>query len=64
VREIFTHGSVGRAPGNWCLYPDETTARQQHSQVNIRQNKVSLESDSLDRNFAGRILIPKTKYGC
>jgi len=22
VREIFTHGSVGRAPGNWCLYPD------------------------------------------
>jgi len=22
VREIFTHGTVGRAPGNWCLYPD------------------------------------------
>ncbi len=22
MREIFTSGSVGRAPGNRCLYPD------------------------------------------
>ena len=22
MREIFTYGSVGRAPGNWCLYPE------------------------------------------
>jgi hypothetical protein len=23
MREIFTYGSVGRAPGNRCLYPEE-----------------------------------------
>jgi len=22
MREIFTYGSVGRAPGNRCLYPE------------------------------------------
>jgi len=22
MREIFKSGSVGRAPGNWCLYPE------------------------------------------
>ena len=22
MREIFTYGSVGRAPGNWCFYPE------------------------------------------
>ena len=22
MREIFTYGSVGRAPGNMCLYPE------------------------------------------
>jgi len=22
MRETFTSGSVGRAPGNWCLYPE------------------------------------------
>jgi len=23
MREIFTYGSVGRAPGDRCLYPDD-----------------------------------------
>jgi len=23
MREIFTSGSVGRAPGNRCLYPEQ-----------------------------------------
>jgi hypothetical protein len=22
MSELFTYGSVGRAPGNWCLYPE------------------------------------------
>jgi hypothetical protein len=22
MREIFTSGSVGGAPGNWCFYPE------------------------------------------
>ena len=25
MREIFTSGSVGGAPGNWCFYPEEST---------------------------------------
>jgi hypothetical protein len=25
MREIFTYGSVGRAPGNRCLYPEPDT---------------------------------------
>jgi len=25
MREIFTYGSVGRAPGNRCLYPERDT---------------------------------------
>ncbi len=24
MREIFTSGSVGGAPGNWCFYPEES----------------------------------------
>ena len=26
MREIFTYGSVGRAPGNRCLYPEDGQA--------------------------------------
>ena len=27
MREIFTSGSVGGAPGNWCFYPELLTER-------------------------------------
>ena len=30
MREIFTSGSVGRAPGNRCLYPEADSARAVH----------------------------------
>ena len=38
MREIFTSGSVGRAPGNRCLYPE---ADSLHSRLiaNISQRK-------------------------
>ena len=26
MREFRTSGSVGRAPGNWCLYPEVLTS--------------------------------------
>jgi hypothetical protein len=29
MREIFTSGSVGRAPGNRCLYPEFDSKRGQ-----------------------------------
>ncbi len=25
MREIFTSGSVGRASGEWCIYPEQPT---------------------------------------
>ena len=28
MREIFTYGSVGRAPGNQCLYPEAYLVRR------------------------------------
>jgi hypothetical protein len=27
MREIFTYGEVGRAPGNRCLYPEQRTGK-------------------------------------
>jgi len=35
MREIFTSGSVGRAPGNRCLYP-ETDAVDRAADPNVR----------------------------
>jgi len=38
VREIFTHGTVGGAPGNRCFYPELSTICG-GSDVGRRENK-------------------------
>ena len=41
MRESFTYGSVGRAPGNRCLYP-EPERKKPHPvsmSFNLRDNK-------------------------
>jgi hypothetical protein len=35
MREIFTYGTVGRAPGNRCLYPEDGRAKPCGFDVNL-----------------------------
>jgi len=36
MREIFTSGSVGGAPGNWCFYPEESIKKDSGSIISLK----------------------------
>ena len=41
MREIFKYGSVGRAPGNRCLYLE--VAREEHAPTDARSSQLILD---------------------
>jgi len=44
MREIFTSGSVGRAPGNRCLYPELDTVRAVRIAVSLSLHFTALRT--------------------
>ncbi len=47
MREFFTSGTVGRAPGNWCLYPERSEIENPYSQENMFKNCGKLKPKSV-----------------
>ena len=58
MREIFTSGSVGRAPGNRCFYPErDPKSRAREKPVSTQGEKMSLIEDLKGLNTNAAVLI-------